>query len=80
MKLRDRDLTYFLNRGGITSVGVGVGLLLHDLLSALWVSTLRKLLSLVGGAEMISGSAGLGHRRCEQVDKVLLDNVCNGIW
>lgn len=63
------------------SVGVGVGLLLHDLLSALCGSTLRKLLSLVvGGAEMISGSAGLGHRRCEQVDNVLLDNVCNGIW
>ena len=70
---------YFLNRGGTRVVGVGVGLLLQDLLNALWGSTLRKLLSVVGGAEMISGSPGLGHRLWLQVDRLVFDNVCNGI-
>jgi hypothetical protein len=60
-------------------VGVGVGLLLQDLL-ARGGSTFRKLRSvLVGGAETISGSTGLGHLLWLQLDAVFLDRVCSGI-
>lgn len=54
---------YFLHGefDGKFVVGVGVGLLLQDLLNRRAGSTLRKVLSEVGGAETISGSAGLGH-------------------
>lgn len=61
-------------------VGVGVGLLLQDLLRTRCGSTFRKVRSvLVGGADTISGSTGLGHLLWLQLDAVFLDRVCNGI-
>lgn len=70
---------YLLHDGGKFVVGVGVGLLLQDLLSARCGSTLRKVRSVVGGAETTSGSVGLGHLLWLQLEPVFLDSVCRGI-
>ena len=58
---------------------VGVGLLLQDLLRILWFSTLKKLRSIDGCAQTISGSIGLGHLLWLQSVEGVRDSVCNGI-